>query len=165
MKKLIVFLFPLLLCTSKLCAQNWDKFFETIFPFPILSVSTGKPEFLAADIGVETLFFQIGDDSMESRAGTYFLFSPARSWDTSFFRFSTGLALGMMGLFEYRVGIGYGFMKEQNDFLHTYFYEVAGRLFLLQCKIIFENPIKPDNLVDYYKDRYKPLKIQIGISI
>ena len=165
MKRIFIFLFPLLLCTNKLCAQKADKFFDVIFPFPILSLSTGAPEFLAADIGIESLFLQIGDSSTESRCGLYLLFSPSVSSDNVFFRFSTGFAMGTMGLIEFRGGIGYGFMKEGRDFLHTYFYEVAARLFLLQCKVICEAPLKPDKLAEYYQDKYKPVKFQIGISI
>lgn len=165
MKKLILFLLPLFLLTHNLTASDFNDFMEKVFPFPILSVSTGKPEFLAADIGIETLFLKVGDTSTESRAGVYLLFSPSRAWDNTFFRFSTGLALGTMGLMEARGGIGYGFMKEGNDFLHTYFFEGAVRLFILQCKIIMETPLKPDNLVEYYNNQYKNVKFQIGLSI
>ena len=165
MKKIFIILFPLLLCTHKLNAQNWDKFFDVVFPFPILSLSTGAPEFLAADLGIESLFIKVGDTSTETRCGIYLLFSPSRAWDNDFYRFSTGFALGTMGLIEVRAGIGYGFMREETEYLHTSFYEVAARLFLLQCKFIVETPLKPSELVKYYENQYKPIKFQIGISI
>lgn len=167
MKKLIVFILPLLLLTHNLSASDKDSFLDHLgfMPWPILSLSSGSPEFLAADVGIDLFFLSLGGNGSESSLGTYVQFSPSISSDNSFFRFSTGFAMGIMGLFEFRGGIGYGFMKDGSDFLHTYFYEFAARIIIIQCKIITESPIKPDNLVKYYNNRYNPVKFQIGISI
>ena len=102
---------------------------------------------------------------MGSCLGAYLLFSPVLATDNVFFRFSTGLSLGAMGLFEFRFGAGYGFMLEKGDFLHTGFIEGAFRLIMFQLKIIWENPLKPGNLVEYYQNTYDDVKLQIGISI
>ncbi len=167
MKKLIVFLLPLILLTHNLSASDKDSILDHFgfMPWPILSLSTGTPEFLAADLGVDLFFLQVGDNSSESACGIYMLFSPSISSDNSFFRFSTGLTLGTMGLIEFRGGFGYGFMREQKEYLHTYFYEFAARLIIFQFKVITETPMKPDNLVKYYNNHYKDIKYQIGISI
>ena len=140
-----------------------DEFMEKLFPWPILSLESGSPEVFSCDIGLETLFIPLG---YEDRAGTYICYSYGRSKKDNFHRFSTGLAWGMMGLFDVHGGVGYGLMPKNGEVLHTLFTEVSGRIFLLEVKGVFERPLKPDSLKEYYSSTYKDgVKFKIGLSI
>ncbi|MCR4899508.1 MAG: hypothetical protein K5907_01660 [Treponema sp.] len=163
------------LCSSNLFAEDqskaekstfeksFNRAMEIIFPWPILSLETGRPEVFSFDIGLETLFIPV---TYEARAGTYFAYGYARSKKDNFNRFSAGFALGMMGLFDAHAGVGLGLMPKNHETLHSWFVEVSYRMFLLEIKIITEHPIKPSGLVEYYKANYKDgYKFKIGISI
>lgn len=140
-----------------------DKAMEIISPWPILSLETGYPELFSIDIGLETLFIPIPD---EARAGTYVAYGYARSIHDNFNRFSAGLALGAMGLFDMHGGVGIGLMPRNHDVLHTWFVEISFRFIILEIKFIGERPLRPSDLVDYYNDTYKEgCKFKIGISI
>lgn len=170
-----IFIILIALCTSNLFAEEQDekeestfeksfnRAMEIIFPWPILSLETGYPEVFSFDIGLETLFIPVTN---EARAGTYFAYGYARSKNDNFNRFSAGLALGMMGLFDAHAGVGIGLMPKNHETLQTWFVEVSYRLFILEIKIIDEKPLKPSGLVDYYNKRYKDVyKFKIGVSI
>ena len=165
-KKLLTGLIVLtVLSTSNIFGEqsDFDRAMEIIFPFPIISIETGKPETFSFDLGIETLFI---DFNNEGRMGTYICYSYSRSPDDNFNRFSGGLAFGFMGLMEMRGGCGYGLMPKNHDVLHTFFTELSVRLFLLEVKTVFERPLKPSDLVEYYNDRYKDgVKLKIGLSI
>ena len=88
-------------------AKAFNRAMEIIWPWPILSLESGYPEVFSFDIGLETLFIPVTD---EGRAGTYFAYGYARSKHDNFNRFSAGLALGMMGLFDAHGGVGLGLM-------------------------------------------------------
>ncbi|MBR4790899.1 MAG: hypothetical protein IK024_08435 [Treponema sp.] len=162
----LLFLILAALTVTNLSAEEqskFDKFLEAIFPFPILSLESGNPEVFSFDIGVETLFIPLGE---EDRAGTYFCYNYSRSKYDNFHRFSGGIAWGMMGLFEVRGGMGYGLMPKNNEVLHTLFTEISFRILLLEIKSVFERPLKPDNLADYYLNTYEDgVKFKIGLSI
>lgn len=143
--------------------KAFNRAMEIIWPWPILSLESGYPEVFSFDIGLETLFIPVTN---EARAGTYFAYGYARSKKDNFNRFSAGLALGMMGLFDVHSGVGLGLMPKDHETLHTWFVEVSYRMFLLEIKIITEHPIKPSELVEYYKANYKDgYKFKIGVSI
>lgn len=143
--------------------KSFDRAMEIIFPWPIISLEFGYPEIFSFDIGLETLFIPITN---EARAGTYFAYGYARSKHDNFNRFSAGLALGMMGLFDAHAGVGIGLMPKNHQTLQTWFVEVSYRLFILEIKIIDEKPLKPSSLVDYYNSTYKDgYKFKIGLSI
>ena len=161
----LIFLILTMLSVSSLFAEEskLDKFLEVVFPWPILSLESGYPEFFSADVGLETLFIPV---DYEARAGTYICYSYGRSKNDNFHRFSAGLALGMMGLFDIHGGVGYGLMPKNNEVLHTFFTEWSGRMFLLEVKVLFERPLKPAGLTEYYKNTYKDgIKFKIGLSI
>ena len=162
----LIIIFLITLTTSGLFAEEQSKlskFMEALFPWPILSLETGYPEVFSCDIGVETLFIPI---DYEARMGPYVCYGYARSKNDNFHRFSAGLACGMMGLFDMHGGMGYGLMPKNHDKLHTMFTEFSFRLFLLELKFIFERPLKPDTLTEYYKKTYKDgIKFKIGLSI
>ena len=87
-------------------------------------------------------------------------------FEKSFNRFSAGLALGMMGLFDAHSGAGLGLMPKNHETLQTWFIEVSYRMFILEIKIIDEKPLKSSSLVDYYNSTYKDgYKFKIGLSI
>ncbi|MBO4533699.1 MAG: hypothetical protein J5726_08415 [Treponema sp.] len=161
----LIFLFLTMLSSTTLFAEEskLDKFLEALFPWPILSLESGYPEFFSADVGVETLFIPIGN---ETRAGTYVCYSYARSKYDNFHRFSVGLACGMMGLFDAHGGVGCGLMPKNHEVLHTVFGEFSARMFLLEVKTIYETPLKPSGLKEYYNNRYtEGFKFKIGLSI
>lgn len=164
-KFLLFFLILPTLTASNFFAEEskLDKFLEVVFPWPILSLESGYPEVFSADIGLETLFIPI---DYEARAGIYFCYSYARSKYDNFHRFSAGLAWGMMGLFDAHGGAGYGLMPKNHEVLHTFFTEISLRMFLLEIKSVYERPLNPANLKEYYKDNYKDgFKFKIGLSI
>ena len=161
----IILFFLTTLTASTLFAEEskLDKFLEAVFPWPILSLESGSPEVFSADIGLETLFIPIGN---ETRAGTYFCYSYGRSKNDNFHRFSAGLACGMMGLFDAHGGAGYGLMPKNQEVLHTFFTEISIRMFLLEIKSVYERPLKPSGLKEYYTNRYNDgFKFKIGLSI
>lgn len=140
-----------------------EKAMEIIFPWPILSLETGYPELFSIDVGLETLFVPIADIA---RTGPYVAYGYARSIHDNFNRFSAGLALGAMGLFDMHGGVGIGLMSRNHDVLHTWFVEISFRFIILEIKFIGERPLRPSDLVDYYNDTYKEgCKFKIGISI
>lgn len=140
-----------------------EKAIEIIFPWPILSLETGYPELFSIDIGLETLFVPIADIA---RTGPYVAYGYARSTHDNFNRFSAGLALGVMGLFDMHGGVGIGLMPRNHDVLHTWFVEISFRFIILEIKFIGERPLRPSDLVDYYNDTYKEgCKFKIGVSI
>jgi hypothetical protein len=140
-----------------------EKAMEIIFPWPILSLETGYPELFSIDIGLETFFIPIAD---YARTGPYVAYGYARSIHDNFNRFSAGLALGMMGLFDIHGGVGIGLMPRNHDVLHTWFMEISFRFLILEIKFIGEKPLRPSDLVDYYNDTYKEgCKFKIGVSI
>ena len=144
-------------------AKAFNRAMEIILPWPILSLESGYPEVFSFDIGLETLFIPVAD---EGCVGTYFCFGYARSLKDNFFRFSAGLALGMMGLFDVHGGVGIGLMPKNHETLQTWFIEVSYRMVILEIKIIDEKPLKPSSLVDYYNSTYKDgYKFKIGLSI
>ena len=143
--------------------KAFNRAMEIIWPWPILSLESGYPEVFSFDIGLETLFITVAD---EGCVGTYFCFGYARSLKDNFFRFSAGLAFGMMGLFDVHGGVGIGLMPKNHETLQTWFIEVSYRLIILEIKIIDEKPLKPSSLVDYYNSTYKDgYKFKIGLSI
>ena len=143
------------------CADVFEKLH--ILPWPIISLESGYPEVFSFDLGLETLFIPVAD---EGCLGTYFCFGYARSLKDNFFRFSAGLALGMMGLFDVHGGVGIGLMPKNHETLQTWFIEVSYRMVIHEIKIIDEKPLKPSSLVDYYKKTYKDgYKFKIGVSI
>ena len=143
--------------------KAFNRAMEIIWPWPILSLESGYPEVFSFDLGLETLFIPVAD---EGCVGTYFCFGYARSLKDNFFRFSAGLALGMMGLFDVHGGVGIGLMPKNHETLQTWFIEVSYRMFILEIKIIDEKPLKPSSLVDYYNSTYKDgYKFKIGLSI
>ncbi|MBO7583043.1 MAG: hypothetical protein J6T20_04570 [Treponema sp.] len=143
--------------------KAFNRAMEIIWPWPILSLESGYPEVFSFDIGLETLFIPVAD---EGCVGTYFCFGYARSLKDNFFRFSAGLAFGMMGLFDVHGGVGIGLMPKNHETLQTWFIEVSYRLIILEIKIIDEKPLKPSSLVDYYNSTYKDgYKFKIGLSI
>ena len=143
--------------------KAFNRAMEIIWPWPILSLESGYPEVFSFDIGLETLFIPVTD---EGRAGTYFAYGYARSKNDNFHRFSAGLALGAMGLFDAHGGVGLGLMPKNHETLQTWFIEVSYRMVILEIKIIDEKPLKPSSLVDYYNSTYKDgYKFKIGVSI
>lgn len=143
--------------------KAFNRAIEIIWPWPIISLEFGYPEIFSFDIGLETLFIPVTN---EARAGTYFAYGYARSKHDNFNRFSAGLALGMMGLFDAHAGVGIGLMPKNHQTLQTWFVEVSYRMFILEIKIIDEKPLKPSSLVDYYNSTYKDgYKFKIGLSI
>jgi hypothetical protein len=65
-------------------------------------------------------------------------------------------------------GCGYGLMPKNHDVLHTFFTEASFRLIIFEFKCIYEKPLKPSNLVDYYNNTYTAkdgYKFKIGLSI
>ena len=143
--------------------QSINRAMEIIWPWPILSLESGYPEVFSFDLGLETLFIPVAD---EGCLGTYFCFGYARSLKDNFFRFSAGIAFGMMGLFDAHAGVGIGLMPKNHQTLQTWFVEVSYRLIILEIKIIDEKPLKPSSLVDYYNSTYKDgYKLKIGLSI
>ena len=160
----------ILLILTCLCANNlfakeqskFDKIMETIFPFPILVFEFGKPETFSFDIGLDTLFWELDN---ESRLGPYLLYSFAKTKNDKFHRVSTGLSYGFIGMLEGRAGLGLGWMPKNKEVLQTFFTELSVRLFLLEIKTISEIPLKPGHLKDYYNETYKNVKFKIGVSI
>lgn len=74
----------------------------------------------------------------------------------------------MMGLIDMHGGCGYGLMPKNHDVLHTFFTEASFRLIIFEFKCIYEKPLKPSNLVDYYNNTYTAkdgYKFKIGLSI
>ena len=143
--------------------KAFNRAMEIIWPWPILSLESGYPEVFSFDLGLETLFIPVAD---EGCVGTYFCFGYARSLKDNFFRFSAGIALGMMGLFDVHGGVGIGLMPKNHETLQTWFIEVSYRMIILEIKIIDEKPLKPSSLVDYYNSTYKDgYKFKIGLSI
>lgn len=79
----------ILLILTCLCANNlfakeqskFDKIMETIFPLPILSFEFGKPEVFSFDIGLDTLFWELDN---ESRIGPYLLYALPKQKTTNF---------------------------------------------------------------------------------
>ena len=172
-----IFIILIALCSSNLFAEEEDEeeksnfvyacadVFEKlhILPWPIISLESGYPEVFSFDLGLETLFIPVAD---EGCVGTYFCFGYARSLKDNFFRFSAGIALGMMGLFDVHGGVGIGLMPKNHETLQTWFIEVSYRMIILEIKIIDEKPLKPSSLVDYYNSTYKDgYKFKIGLSI
>ena len=174
-----IFIILIALCASNLFAEEEDEeeksnfvyacadVFEKlhILPWPIISLESGYPEVFSFDLGLETLFIPVAD---EGCLGTYFCFGYARSLKDNFFRFSAGIALGMMGLIDMHGGCGYGLMPKNHDVLHTFFTEASFRLIIFEFKCIYEKPLKPSNLVDYYKNTYTAkdgYKFKIGLSL
>ena len=143
--------------------KAFNRAMEIIWPWPIISLESRYPEVFTFDKGLETLFIPVAD---EGCVGTYFCFGYARSLKDNFFRFSAGLALGMMGLFDVHGGVGIGLMPKNHETLQTWFIEVSYRMIILEIKIIDEKPLKPSSLVDYYNSTYKDgYKFKIGLSI
>ena len=138
---------------------------ETLWPFPIVSVDTGWPESFSLDLGLELLFHDINSGGgVAVRDGIYVLYNYAKGSDNKFYRVSAGYVWSCMFL-EFRAGGGIGFMKENGDLLTTCFAEADARLFLLDVKLLYEIPLGNGYLKDYYRDNYFPLKFRIGISL
>lgn len=138
------------------------NFFDVFFPMPIFSLDIGYPENFSFDLGIESLFYHIDSDL---RTGVYLLFACSQASDDRFYRFSTGSATGFLGMVEWRLGAGYGTMLKEHEWLHSCFLEAAARIFLLDLKMIFELPIAPADLRNYYWNTYIPVKFKIGISV
>ena len=163
----LIILFLITMTTSGLFAEEQSKlskFLEFLWPWPILSLETGYPEVFSCDIGLETLF--ISFDGYEAAMGPYVCYGYARSKNDNFHRFSAGLACGKMGLFDMHGGVGCGLMPKNHEVLHTFFSEISFRFILLELKFIFERPLEPDILADYYNNTYDDgIKFKIGLSI
>lgn len=146
-------------------AKAFNNAMEIIFPWPIVSLETGYPEVFSIDLGLETLIIPLSEFG---RAGPYFAFGYARSIYDNFFRFSTGFAFGAMGFVDMHGGFGCGIMPKNHEKLYTFFTEFSVRYIIFEVKFMYEKPLEPSNLVDYYKTTYPSedgYKFKIGLSI
>ena len=143
--------------------NSFNKIMNTIYPLPILSIEFGMPETISFDIGIKSLFIQFNSIC---RGGAYFCYSKGSTHYDTFNRFSIGMACGIIYLIEFRGGTGYGFMKKDNDLLHIFFTEFGIKFSNVEIMMIFETPLAPTDLVQYYRNTYdKGFKAKIGISL
>lgn len=150
---------------EKTQSKKGFNLWETLCPFPIISVETGWPEPFSLDLGLEILFHDIhSGGGVMVRDGIYVLYNYAKGSDNKFYRASAGYVWTSM-IFEFRAGGGVGFMKENGELLTTCFAEADARLFLLDVKLLYEIPLGNGYLKDYYRDNYFPLKLRIGLSL
>ena len=129
---------------------------------PVIAPSFGYPENLAIDIGVE-MFWEVFDSFF---SGFYTLLEISGSSDNYFFRLSAGstntyLVLGRCSL---RLGGGLGAMPQNKKLLLTAFAEATLRLCIIDFKFIYEFPLGPEELKNYYNDNYSPFKFRVGLS-
>ncbi|MBO4319977.1 MAG: hypothetical protein J5857_05855 [Treponema sp.] len=136
---------------------------ENFVLVPVIAPSFGYPEIGAIDVGVE-MFWEIFESFF---TGFYTLLECSESSDNSFFRLAAGSTttyLGNLPRYSLRLGGGLGAMPENKKFLLTAFVEATLRVIVFDFKLIYEFPLGPEELKNYYNDNYSPFKFRIGLS-
>lgn len=143
--------------------EDKDKNDEMVF-FPVLSVSWGSQEKWSMDLGGDFLWNKTADIS----TGFYgmFEYSGSDSQDNMFFRLSAGSSTycTKFWMLTLRVGGGVGIMPEDKQLLLTAFAEASLSGIILEVKVIYEFPLGPEELKNYYNDNYSPFKVKVGLA-
>ncbi len=143
--------------------ENKDENEEMVF-FPVFSVSWGTPENWSMDLGGDFVWNKTADIS----TGFYgmFEYSKSDSPDNMFFRLSAGSSTicTKFWLLWLRVGGGLGIMPENNQLLLTAFAEASLSGMIVEVKVIYEFPLGPEELKNYYNDNYSPFKVKVGLA-
>ncbi|MBR6154025.1 MAG: hypothetical protein IKQ43_06280 [Treponema sp.] len=137
---------------------------EEMFVFPVFSISWGTPENWSMDLGGDFLWYKTADIS----TGFYgmFEYSDSDSQDNMFFRLSAGSSTycTKFWMLTLRVGGGLGIMPENNQLLLTAFAEASLSGMIVEVKVIYEFPLGPEELKNYYNDNYSPFKVKVGLA-
>ena len=143
-------------------AEDTKDVQENSVLIPVVAPSFGYPEKLALDLGVE-MFWEISDSIF---SGVYTLLEFSETSDNFFFRLAAGSTTTYIGFGRHslRLGGGLGIMPENGKVLLTAFAEATLRLVIFDFKFIYEVPLGPEELKNYYNDNYSPFKFRIGLS-